>query len=303
MKTLLAATAALAAVAAGAILPVAAQIPSDAPLPKFEASIKRAQDNSGMMSMRMDPMGRTMTGLALRNLIVQSYGIQQNQLVGGPEWVTTDRWDIQLRADAPITPPQANLLIQQMLADRFKLVLKRETRELPLYELTFARPDKQLGPGLTPAAIDCGPQGRGRAGMPPPPAGAVGRDGGPGGPGRGPAPLAGCRMMFTMGRIEGNGQPISGITSFLSSQLGRLVIDKTGLTGGYDITLSWTPDGFRAGGPGPPLPPGAPAPPPIDPDGPPLVTALQEQLGLRVEPTKGPVEVLVIDSVQQPSEN
>ena len=299
MKTLLATAAMLAAITIGAMLPAAAQVPADAPLPKYEASVKRAQNTDGMMSIRMDPMGRTMTGMPLRQLIVQSFGLQPNQIVGGPDWLASDRWDIQLRADATVAPPQMNALVQQMLADRFKLVVHRETRELPVYELRLARNDGRLGPDLKPAAVDCGPQGRGRPMGPPPPAGA----GGPDAAGRGPLPPGGCRMLMMPGRVESAGQPLTSLTQFLSNQLGRPVIDRTALTGGFDLTLSWTPDGAGRGGGPPNLPPGVPPPPPIDPNGPSLVTALQEQLGLKVESTKGPVEVLVIDSVQQPTEN
>ena len=112
--------------------------------------------------------------------------------------------------------------------------------------------------------------------------------------------------MMTPGRLESVGQPLTALTNFLSNpgQLGRNVVDKTGLTGGFDYTLEWLPDAGpgRGGVPFNP-PPGAPPLPPINPDAPSLPTALQEQLGLKIESTKGPVEALVIDSVQQPTEN
>jgi uncharacterized protein (TIGR03435 family) len=279
------AAAALSAVIAG-ILPhsisaqtaasPAAQAPPDAPLPGFEATIKRNQAGDGMMSMRMDPQGRTISGLPLRQLIVQAYGIQPNQLIGGPDWLASDRWDIQLRADGPVAPPQMNLLFQQMLASRFKLVVHRETRELPIYELRLARADGKPGPDLKPAAVDCGAQGRGRPGGPPPGGAAVPPPGGPAGRG-GPGLGGGCMMMMSPGNLQAAGQPLSGLTNFLANQLGRQVIDN--------------------------LPPGAPVPPPIDPNGPSLFTAVQEQLVFKLEPQRGPVEVLVIDSVQQPTEN
>ena len=305
MKThlLLTAMAVLLTVLATAMAEIrAVQTTPDAALPRFEASVKRSVETDGRMSMRMEPMGRTMTGLPLRQLIIQAYGVQPNQLIGGPDWLTSDRWDIQLRADAAVAAAQMNLLIQEMLADRFKLVVHRETRDLPIFELRTVRTDGKPGPEMKPAAADCGPTGRERPGVPPP-APPSGREGSPG---RGAPPLAGCRMMMTMGRFEANGQPLASFASFLSNQLGRPVIDKTGLSGGFDIVLSWTPDGVRPGAGAqnlPALPPGMPAPPPIDPNGPSLYAALQEQLGLKVESTRGPVEVLVIDSVQQPTEN
>lgn len=287
----------LSAFIAAAALSVAlsAQTPAP-PLPQFEASIKRAGDTTGFMGIRMDPQARTVSGMPLRQLIVQAYGVQPNQVIGGPDWLATDRWDIQLRADAPVTPQQMNQLMQTMMAERFKLVVRRETRELPIFELRLARTDGTPGPTLKPAAIDCGPQGRGRPGGPPPAAGAPG-----GGPGPG-APLGGCRVMIAPGRIEASGQPLTALTNFLSNQLGRNVVDRTGLTGGFDYTLEWLPDSGRGGAPFTP-PPGAPPLPPINPDAPSLPTALQEQLGLKVESTKGPVEVLVIESVQQPTDN
>jgi len=310
MNRLLIATAAAAALAAmtASTRPIAAQISapaasaSDTPLPGFEASIKRSESGAatGMMAVRGEPAGRTISGVPLRQLIVQSYGIQPNQLIGGPDWLTTDRWDIQLRADEAVTPAQVNLLMQRMMAERFKLVVHRETRDLPVYELRLAKADG-LGPDLKPASVDCSAMmGRGRPGGPAP---APAREGGPGariaGPGGGAALPGGCGMMMSPGRVNAAGQPLSTLTQFLSQQVGRPVIDKTGLTGNFDLTLSWTPDGPGRGGF---APPGLELPP-IDPNGPSLFTALQEQLGLKVESTRAPVEVLVIDSVEQPTEN
>lgn len=310
LRVITTAVAAAAVMTTGAVLQTlhaqsaGAQPSADEPLPGFEASIKRSQENAGFIAFRSEPAGRTLTGVPLRQLIVQSYGIQQNQLIGGPDWIATDRWDIQLRADTPVTAAQADLLLRRMMAERFKLVMHRETRELPVFELRLARADGTPGPALKPSAQDCGPQGRGRRGDPAVPAPYALREGGAavgrGGPGRGQAPLGGCGMMLAPGRIEGNGQPVTQLSNFLSNQVGRPVIDRTGLTGGFDFVLSWTPDGPGRGALAPP--PGIQLPP-IDPNGPPLVTALQEQLGLKLESSRGPVEVLVIDGVQPPSEN
>jgi uncharacterized protein (TIGR03435 family) len=113
------------------------------------------------------------------------------------------------------------------------------------------------------------------------------------------------------GQYQGTAVRLNAIVTALSQQLGRPVYDKTGLDGLYDISLNWTPGAEQVPGPfGPPpgappgaAPPGGGAPPPADPSGPSIFTALQEQLGLRLESTKGPVEVVVIDSAQKPSEN
>jgi uncharacterized protein (TIGR03435 family) len=110
-------------------------------------------------------------------------------------------------------------------------------------------------------------------------------------------------MMIAPGRFDVAGQSISSFAATLATQLGRPVLDETGLTGGYDFTLTFMPDsGGRGLPPGIP-PPGAPALPPIDPNAPALPTALVEQLGLKLESGKGPVEMIVIDSIDQPTED
>ena len=108
-------------------------------------------------------------------------------------------------------------------------------------------------------------------------------------------------MMITPGRLTAGGQPLTALATLLSPQVGRIVVDRTGLTGAYDFTLAWRPDG--PGAPIGPRPPGAPELPAIDPDAPSLFTAIQEQLGLKLEAERGPVDVLVIDSVQLPTED
>ena len=109
-------------------------------------------------------------------------------------------------------------------------------------------------------------------------------------------------MMMGGGRLEMAGQPMSAFANSLAQQVGRPVRDETGLTGAYDFALTFRPEGARGGPFGPP-PPGAPELPPIDSDAPALTTALIEQLGLKLEPAKGPVEMIVIDSIDQPTED
>jgi uncharacterized protein (TIGR03435 family) len=109
-------------------------------------------------------------------------------------------------------------------------------------------------------------------------------------------------MMLAPGRIIVGGQPISSVVLGLANQVGRPVIDKTGLTGNYDFEVTFMPEGRIGGGPAGPLPPGVELPA-IDPNAPSLFTALQEQLGLKLEAGRGPVEVLVIDSAQQPTDD
>jgi uncharacterized protein (TIGR03435 family) len=288
---------------------LAVQLSAQSSAPTFEvASIRRNTSGEPFIGARMDPGGRmNFTNFPLRQLIIRAYGVQPFQIIGGPEWQTSDRFDIIAKApEGNIAPAQMNLMLQTLLADRFKLVTHRETRELPVYYLTKAREDGKLGDALKPAAVDCGALGRGRPGGPPPGAGSPppGVAGGlrGGGPPQGIG--AGCQMMMAPGRLIVSGQPLSAIVTALANQVGRPVMDKTGLTGNYDLQVSFMPEG-RAGGGGPvgPLPPGVPDLPPIDPNAPSLFTALQEQLGLKLESGRGPVEVLVIDSAQHPAED
>jgi bla regulator protein blaR1 len=306
MKTLLL----MAGVLTAATL-AAQQVPSapaGEPIPKFEVtSVKRNTSGDGFTTVSLAPTRPTFTNMAVRQLIVRAYGVQQFQVQGGPSWITGDRFDITAKsADDGITPAQMNLMLQSLLADRFKLRMHRETRQSDVYRLVKARPDGKLGDNLKPAAVDCSAMGRGRPGgaglgatpVPPP---TPPRAGGPA-PGSGGAP-GGCMMMMTPGRLQMGGQPMSTFVNTLGNQLGRPVLDETGLTGAYDLTVSYMPDsGGRGLPPGVP-PPGAPDVPPIDPNAPALPTALQEQLGLKLESTKGPVEMIVIDSIEPPTED
>lgn len=268
--------------------------------PSFEvAAVRRNTSGDGFTGLQMQPGGRlTFTNAPVRMLITRAYNVQNFQIVGGPDWLTSARYDITAKAAEGNTPPdQLNLMLQSLLADRFQLVLHRETRELPVYFLVKAREDGRLGSALAPAAVDCS-AGRGRAGGGPPPAAAPPRAGGPGTV----APAAGgCRFLFAPGRLTVAGQPIGMVANALGAQLGRPVIDKTGLAGAYDFELTFMPEG--RGMPVGPPPPGAPELPPIDPNAPSIFTALQEQLGLKLESARGPVEVLVIDSAQPPVED
>lgn len=278
--------------------------------PKFEvASVKRNKSGEGFISMGMQPGGRlTMINVPVRQLIVRAYQVQPFQVSGGPSWITVDRFDITAKAATDASPQQMNAMLETLLADRFKLRVRRETRQGDVYRLVKARADGKLGDAIRPAAVECN-MARGRAGVSGPgtaaPAAGTGPPGPPvarlGGPASGLAPP--CRFMIAPGRFEAMGQSISAFASTIAVQLGRPVLDETGLTGGYDFTLTFMPDsGGRGIPPGLP-PPGAPELPPIDPNAPALPTALQEQLGLKLESAKGPVEMIVIDSIDQPTED
>jgi uncharacterized protein (TIGR03435 family) len=286
-----------------------AQVAPPAATPSFEvASIKRNTSGDGFITMGMPPGGRlTMINFPVRQMIVRAYQVQPYQVSGGPSWITSDRFDITAKAAENATPQQLNAMLQALLASRFKLKVHKETRDSDIYRLVKARADGKLGDAIKPAAVDCDVnRGRG-AGAAPGPEGSLsvpvpGPRGG--GPPAGPAgAMAGCQMMMAPGRLQVAGQSMKTFADSLGAQVGRPVIDATGLTGSYDFTLTFMPEPGGRGMPAGLPPPGAPELPPIDPNAPALPTALQEQLGLKLESAKGPVEMIVIDSIEQPSED
>ena len=217
----------------------------------------------------------------LNQLIKIAYSIKDFQISGGPGWNTSDLFDIAARPDGPTKPEQFQLMLQSLLAERFQLVVRRETKEMPGYALVIAKN---------------GPKFKDAHESDPNIAELKGRD----------LPAGGGRPAVTIirrGRLTTQGSNMTGLAGQLSNILGRTVVDKTGLTGTYDLKLEWAPDeiqvaNFQTIG----VPEGFGAPPPDWP-GPRLFTALEEQLGLKLESTKGPVEILVIDSAEKPSEN
>ena len=203
-------------------------------------------------------------------------------MVGGPDWVRTGRFDITAKA-ADGTPPTAmGPMLQTLFAERFQLATHRDTRELPVYALVKARADGQLGSRLVPN-------------------GCVWDFTKPPAPPKPGEPVCG-NISEGFGRMTLNAIPIPVFLQYLAPKINRVILDRTGLTGNFNIELQWTPDNL------PPRAPGAPADQPlrvngesIDPNGPSLFTALQEQLGLKLDGTRAPVEVLVIDHVERPS--
>jgi uncharacterized protein (TIGR03435 family) len=273
------------------------------PLPSFEvAAVKQNKSGQPFIRFGMQPGGRfTADNVPLRELIRFAFQIQPFQMEGLPNWAD-ERFDITAKAesDIPPTPPGQTGPIQYMmrslLAERFGLVYHNESKEMPIYHLV-ARPDGNLGPKLTKSTTDCaalfaarrggGPGGRGGPGGPPPPPPAFGEK-------------MVCGFRVGPGTLSGGSIPLSQLANFLSQNLGRTVLDKTGLEGNYDFDVTFTPDQIPAPPPGG-APPGGPALPPIDPNGPSLTTALQEQLGLKLDGTRGPVTMFVIDKISQPT--
>jgi uncharacterized protein (TIGR03435 family) len=245
---------------------------------------------------RPSPGRFNLTYISLRQLIGIAYGMRDEQLIGVPSWAQSTHYDINAKApaDAPLQlsqpgePTPMALMLRSLLADRFQLKAHPEKRELQVYLLVLARPDKKLGPKLVPEETDCATIVAQRRSQPPQP------------PQRfGDVPV--CGMQSGLGRLVGRSIALApAFIGMLQGQTGRLVLNRTGLTGTFDIDLTWTPERI------PPRPAGAPAEGPyqigpftIDPDGPPLLTALQEQLGLKLESAKESTDVLVVDTVSQ----
>ncbi len=253
--------------------------------PQFEvASIKPADPNERGMRVGFQPGGRFVAnGITVNFLIQQAYGVRDFQISGGPGWMGSERFNINAKPDAETAdaiqkgngnPFDRNstmaVMLEALLEDRFHLKMTHETREMPVYDLVVAKGGSKLKESAVPTGDSSGRGGRPQISM-----------------GRG-------LITFKAG-------PMEILATQLSNQLGRTVIDKTGLSGNYDFELKWTPDlgqqqlGPREVG-------GPEAAPPVDANGPSIFTALQE-LGLKLESTKGPVEILVIDHVEKPAEN
>jgi uncharacterized protein (TIGR03435 family) len=238
------------------------------------ASVKVHTSNDSLQFMVAQPGGRFVAAnVPLRMLIRTAFQLQEDQIVGGPGWMATERFDIEARAAESAGAPTAQLLamLRSLLEDRFGLIAHRERRELPVFALERAKAAGPLGAGLRPTECPALDVDLSR-----------------------PQP---CTSVKTgLGSLTLRGMPLNQLTPFLSPQVNRVLVDRTGLDGRYDIDLKWTPEqslpGARAG-----------EPRPGDADAVSILTALQEQLGLKLTATRDTVDVLVIDTVEQPTPN
>jgi len=258
-------------------------VAASAPTSKFEvASIKPGDPSARGIFQRMEPGGRyTAQNVTVRILIEQAYDIHDFQLSGGPDWMNSARYDIVAKAEDPSDDNPRTLneaqreafreklqqRLQSLLDDRFQLKFHKSAKEQPIYALVVGKSGSKLQEAKDTAA---GPMGT---------------------------------LKMRPGNFTGHAMSMPLLAANLSNLVGRVVADKTDLKGLYDVTLEFTPErGQMMGFPGP-GPEGRDMPPPPDPNGPSIFTALQEQLGLKLESQKGPVEMLVIDQLEKPSEN
>jgi uncharacterized protein (TIGR03435 family) len=240
--------------------------------PRFEAVSVRL-NTSGEARISGGTRGRTYTAtnMPLRMIIATAYGIQlQGRLEGGPEWVNTDRVDITATLPENVSVRQVPVMLRALLAERFKLVVRTDVRQAPGYALVLIRSDGRLGPGLRRAPLDCVAEEA--AGRPVPQAQ----------PGEEPA----CRSQVD-DAIRGRGQPLSALARLLPVFVKQPVVDRTGVTGGFDFDLAIPPQSTTVG---------------TDAGGG-VFTALQEQFGLKLESTQVPIDVVTIERIERPTEN
>jgi len=206
-----------------------------APAPAFDvASVKQNKDG-GPSSVRVLPGGMlTVTNNNLRNIIRNAWNITNDQIVGGPDWLDSDRFDITAKASQPFGQDQARAMLQALLADRFGLATHNETREVPVYLLVLARKDGALGPQMKKADVDCAALFASVA--------AGGKM-----PERLPNGNLPCgisvRLNQGQGVVTGNGVAMEQLARNLVGGVGRIVVDKTGLAGYYDINMTFAGDG------------------------------------------------------------
>ena len=280
------------------VIPLAA-VPAQSPENSFEvASIKPSDPNTRGIMFRDSPGTVHIVGATISFLIQQAYDVREFQISGGPGWLNSDRYDVIAKIERPVHPADPSDIPDQrkamekqsermraLLEDRCHLKIRRETKELQAYVLAPAKAGSKL------KQADPVTAGQDDKGLSRP---------------RGPS------LRVGRGQIIAQSVSMDFLVQILARQLGRPVIDKTGLTGVYDFTLEWTPEsgpglGPGFGGPGASLPGKEPPrldnPAPDEQNGPSIFAAIQEQLGLKLESGKARTEIIVIESIEKPSEN
>jgi uncharacterized protein (TIGR03435 family) len=256
-------------------VPVAVN-PATAPLAFEVSTVKQNKSGSAGSSSGFRDGRFVASNTTLKNVLqYQAYGIPESRILGGPPWMGSQRFDIEAKTDSAVLDRLRTLargqrrietraMFQQLLADRFKLAVHWETRDLPIYALVVQKKGASLHPSKEPDGHSSTSSNDGQF----------------------------TAQGLTLAQLA------DALTQELSRELGRVVIDKTGIQGRYDFALKWTQDT------GAPLMNNAADASAPQPDtGPSIFTAIQEQLGLKLESSKGPVQVLVIDHVEMPSEN
>jgi uncharacterized protein (TIGR03435 family) len=258
--------------------------------PAFDvAAIKRASPDERGGGYRFEPSGRTIvSNFTLKNLIMVAWHIQDFQIAGGAGWLDSERYDVQAKAEGNPGEGESRAMLQSLMADRFHLAQHREAREMPIYVLALENRSGRLGAGLVTAkGGNCTPP----VGEFPPPLE------------KGAPPYCGFKQRLRsqdksapLMQLQGSGVTLEMLARILGTILDRHIANETGISGNFDVNLEYAPDNNL-------LTHTLPETQPPDAAAPSLFTALREQLGLKLIPSKGPVEVLVIDHAERPSEN
>jgi uncharacterized protein (TIGR03435 family) len=257
----------------------------DSTAPTFEvASIRPVRPNSANGPQRLNLFPQFVAqNVTLKDLFLLAYDVKEFQVSGGPAWFNADRYNISAKMTGTPLPGRDAMMLQRrrlqlLLQDRFKLAVHHETRELPVYELTVSKGGAKL---KGPTCTESDPKN--------------------------PGPIPGKTIMdycgfsgFFKGRFEASSATIGDIAKALANLLDRTVVDKTGINGTFHVVLTFGPDDNTIRFPDAPIGADSPAANDAVPD---ILTAIQEQLGLRLESSRGPVEVMVIDHLEKPSDN
>lgn len=278
---------------AGALSTVAVFGQPPQPLTFDAASVKSA-DGKTRGSMRggpgtADPGQITFTDVTLYNALLRAYSVKTFQL-SAPEWLSTRKYEVIAKVPPGTTKEQCNVMLQNLLAERFHLTLHHETKELRGYELVIGK----AGPKLKPSTESRPPAPE------PTSAPKVDANGFPQLNGPGLIMMEGVKGKAVISYLTARAQFLSALVEMLSKEFRLPIVDKTGLSGKFDFMLEFAPE-----------PPGALPPPSVevspdiaDQSGPNLITAVQQQLGLKLNPSKVPVDVLIVDHADQiPTEN
>jgi uncharacterized protein (TIGR03435 family) len=258
--------------AIGSAAVFSAQVP---PRPAFEiVSVKRNLSGEGRVDQRLQPGGRYVAiNIPIRMLVMRAYRLLEFRLSGEPAWINSERYDIVGLAPGATNSDEITPRLQSLLAERFKLVSHTEKREVSVFWLVQTAKDGRLGPKFHRSTANC--------------------------PLLAPPPM--CTMRLTSASLVTGGSPMIAFVNVLSQLTQRIVVDRTGLTGLFEADLRWTPDGTSIIVPT--QPGGAETSVGSNSNEPSLTTALQEQLGLKLESRKDFVDMLVIDRIEHPTEN
>ncbi len=231
--------------------------------PAFEAALVKLSAPGEQVRMRREPGRLAITNFSLRAIVRYAYDVEDIQISGGPPWFNSDRWDIVATCGREISEAERRRMLQALLNERFQMTIRHEMKELPVYALSVAKGGSKLTPGAT------------------------------GNPERVELNVNGAGFHHMMGQSV----TLSTIAKVLTGPVGRIVIDRTGINGSFDYQLEWVPDPASMPSINGARPDGS------NLDGASIFTAVQEQLGLKLESTKGPVEILVIERAEKAAEN